>query len=244
MRPSLVFSDFDGTLTRGADLTAEFFELTDLLKKENIPLIIVTGRSISWAHFFLTHFSFLDFVIAEGGGVLVKRGQESDLVNDFLVSNFELDHLENFTTGLLKKFQGLKLSTDSVGRCADRAIDLGEFDRDSELKASVENYMQEEKINFSTSSVHLNFWSGDLSKFHSVKYFQNKYCPKISLDNSIFFGDSLNDQTMFKSMKNSVGVSNISECSDRLEYLPKVVLLGEENEGISGVINYLRGCLK
>ncbi len=55
MKPKLVLSDFDGTLTEHTELTPKFFEILELLKASNIPLLIVTGRSLSWAHFLLTH---------------------------------------------------------------------------------------------------------------------------------------------------------------------------------------------
>jgi phosphoserine phosphatase len=60
----------------------------------------------------------------------------------------------------------------------------------------------------------------------------------------LFFGDSLNDQAMFKSFKNSVGVSNISKVIDQLKYRPATILLGEENIGPFGVFNYLNQMCK
>ena len=69
----IVLSDFDGTLTFKEELGAIFFEILDLLKGKQIPLVIVTGRSLSWGHFLLTHFPFLTDVIVEGGGIIVKR---------------------------------------------------------------------------------------------------------------------------------------------------------------------------
>lgn len=244
MLPKLIFSDFDGTLTCGTELTPTFFQVVDLLQTKNIPLIIVTGRSVSWAHFLLTHFSALDYVIAEGGGVIVKRGVGQDLINEFLVSDEELKSLDVFSNTLLGNFNGLKLSADSIGRSSDRAIELGEFEDNLSFKKDVEAYMSKEDINYSTSSVHLNFWKGEISKYSAVISFLSKYIPDLGIDESLFFGDSLNDQSMFKEMKYSIGVSNITSCIEQMEYPPAVVLEGEENIGANGVYNYLLDCLK
>ena len=65
----------------------------------------------------------------------------------------------------------------------------------------------------------------------------------LSSDDGVFFGDSLNDQTMFKSFKNSVGVANISAVIDRLEFKPTTILTGDENVGPWGVLNYLKKTL-
>lgn len=242
--PQVIFSDFDGTLTCGSELTNHFFKILNLVKKNNIPLIIVTGRSVSWAHFLLTHFSSLEYVIAEGGGVLVRRGKGDDLLNEFLVPKSDLKSLKDFSDDLLNNFVGLSLSADSLGRVADRAIELAEFNLSTDLKLQVEEYMKSKFINFSTSSVHLNFWKGELSKYKACVYLLEKYYPEIKIDHTLFFGDSLNDESMFKDMKFSVGVSNIKDSLSKLEYTPKVILEGEENIGANGVYNHLLNILK
>src|SRR5690606_35812046 len=66
----IFFSDFDGTLTvEGSGLTRDFFEIIDHIHKHGHELVIVSGRSLSWGHFFLTHFP-LKACIMEGGGVI------------------------------------------------------------------------------------------------------------------------------------------------------------------------------
>jgi hypothetical protein len=87
----------------------------------------------------------------------------------------------------------------------------------------------------------MNFWCGEVSKFLAVEHFLKKH-QQVQKD-CIFFGDSLNDQAMFKSFENSIGVSNISVVLDRMEHKPRVILKGEENAGPWGVLNYLRSQL-
>ena len=68
----------------------------------------------------------------------------------------------------------------------------------------------------------------------------NSDFPEVSLDDCLYFGDALNDQSVFKRMKHTVGVSNISRYLDRMVHRPEVILAGEENYSIKGVYNFLK----
>ena len=82
----IFYSDFDGTLTKeGRELTREFFDILDLIAKYNHELVIVSGRSLSWGHFFLTHFP-LRACIMEGGGVVLYLDDNGEIVEKPLVS--------------------------------------------------------------------------------------------------------------------------------------------------------------
>jgi HAD superfamily hydrolase (TIGR01484 family) len=237
LKTKIVFSDFDGTLTVKGFLTKEFFEILSAVHFCECPLVIVTGRSLSWGHFLLTHFP-LDHVIVEGGGIVVSKSGKN-ITEEALVPVEELERLAQFTELLKKKFPGVPLSADSFGRKSDRAIELFDMDADADLE-SVRSFMDEHKINHSTSNVHLNFWCGEMSKSEGSSYVLRKYYKGIKEDEALFFGDALNDQSMFKDFKHCVGVSNIAKCLDQLDYRPSVILEGEENNGPFGVLNYLK----
>jgi HAD superfamily hydrolase (TIGR01484 family) len=232
----IVFSDFDGTLTYKEGLNTIFFDILNFLESKKIPLVIVTGRSLSWGHFLLTHFPYLHDVIVEGGGAIVTR-RGKHITEECLVSESEVLKLEDFTSDFATEFPNIPLSVDSFGRKTDRAIELHDL-KDGVLFHHIEEFLKSHLINFSTSNVHLNFWCGEISKYKAVVHFLNKH--QANENDCLFFGDSLNDQAMFKSFKNSVGVSNISTIIDRLEYKPSTILTGEENIGPFGVLNYLK----
>lgn len=235
----IVFSDFDGTLTYNEGLGPIFFDILSLLQKKKLPLVIVTGRSLSWGHFFLTHFPYLTDVIVEGGGAIVSR-EGKFITEELLVSNEEVDRLAEVAKKIKEKFPGVPLSVDSFGRKTDRAFELHDLlkSQDGLLFSHIEEFLKAENVNFSTSNVHLNFWCGELSKFKAVSHFLKKKNLKES--DGVFFGDSLNDESMFKSFRDSVGVANISKVIDRLKYKPSVVLQGEDNVGPWGVLNFLK----
>ncbi len=235
----IVFSDFDGTLTYKEGLGPVFFDVLSLLESKKIPLVIVTGRSLSWGHFLLTHFPFLTDVIVEGGGAVVSR-RGKFITEECLVSPVEVQRLADFSIDFKLKFPTIPLSVDSFGRKTDRAIELHDL-QDGVLFSHIEHFLLDQKINFTTSNVHLNFWCGEVSKYKAVIHFlKNK---DVTASDSVFFGDSLNDQSMFKSFKNSVGVANISSVIDLLEFKPSTILTGEENVGPWGVLNYLKKSL-
>ncbi len=232
----IVFSDFDGTLTFKEGLSPIFFDVLTHLEAKKVPLVIVTGRSLSWGHFLLTHFPFLKDVIVEGGGTIVTRSGKF-ITEECLVSDDNVKRLADFVGVFSQEFPNIKLSVDSFGRKTDRAIELHDL-QDGVLFHHIEDFLRDHKINFSTSNVHLNFWCGEVSKYLAVEHFLRKHQEVET--NCVFFGDSLNDQAMFKSFHNSVGVSNISAVIDRLVHKPTTILTGDENIGPYGVLNYLK----
>ncbi len=233
----LVFSDFDGTLTINGKLGAVFFELLDLIEKNNSTLVIVSGRSLSWGHFFVTHFP-VKHVVMEGGGVIVSKNREGHIIEQNLVSAAEIKQLEDLTSRLISEIPQVVLSADSFGRRTDRAIEFSQMSKAAVEK--VEAFLLKEGANFSRSNVHINFWIGDISKSRGVKTLMKDQFPHISPDQSIFYGDALNDESMFKDFQNSVGVSNIISVLDELEYKPKIILEGKENAGANGVLFHLK----
>lgn len=232
----IVFSDFDGTLTYKEGLSPVFFEILNHLENKKIPLVIVTGRSLSWGHFLLTHFPFLHDVIVEGGGSIVSRNGKF-ITEKNLVSDEDIKRLADFVSVFKKEFPTINLSIDSFGRRTDRAVELHDL-QDGVLFHHIEDFLRDHKINFSTSNVHLNFWCGEVSKYIAVDYYLKQ--KQVNETDCIFFGDSLNDQAMFQSFHHSVGVSNISSVLDQMKHRPTEILVGDENIGPYGVLNYLK----
>ena len=234
----IYFSDFDGTLTvEGQGLTREFFDIMEIIKTKKHELIIVSGRSLSWGHFFLTHFP-LKACIMEGGGVIVTLDDAGNILERPLVSKEETDRLEAFTEKLKKQFPNVPLSADSFGRLTDRAIEFHQMDM--KQIDDVMKFMDQNQINYSKSNVHINFWVGNISKYLGVTEYLKLHRPELKEEECWFFGDAPNDQSMFELFHNSVGVSNIHHCLDRLTHKPRIILEGEENAGAKGVLNFIR----
>ncbi len=243
MNHKIVFSDFDGTLTEdNRALTPEFFDILAHLRTVGSELVIVSGRSLSWGHFFLTHFPQLNTAIMEGGGVILRRNKRNDIDEHLLISEHEVRELESVTEELTRLFPKCPLSVDSFGRKTDRAIEF-EYMQDEEI-GEVLQFLQTRKVNYSKSNVHINFWCGEVSKFLGVKAYLELMRPEVPMGQTLFFGDAPNDQSMFELFENSIGVANIRHCLHRLTHKPRVILTGAENDGPKGVLNYLRSLPK
>lgn len=228
----VIFSDFDGTLTDNGHMSAVFFELISHLQKHDYELIIVSGRSVSWGHFLLTHLP-LKTCIMEGGGTI------SSVVNNNIIDHPQVDditikHLETVSNAV-SKMDGVVMSTDSFGRLTDRAVEF-KLMEEATIK-HVEKFLTSHQIKFSYSNVHLNFWAGEISKFKAVQTYAKD--NNIDLSQCYYFGDALNDQSMFKHFKNSVGVSNIKPFLDKMDCKPSIILEGDENREIHGVLNFV-----
>ena len=233
----IVFSDFDGTLTNNGKLGAVFFDILNQIESHNSELVIVSGRSLSWGHFFLTHFP-LKHVIMEGGGVIASKSVDGVISEENLVTSEEIQKLENITKEILEKFPKCVLSADSFGRRTDRAIEFSQMGKED--IEEVEQFLHKNKVNFSRSNVHINYWCGEMSKGSAVKYFLSQHAPHIKEDETIFYGDAANDESMFELFSNTVGVSNIMAILDQLQYKPSIILEGKDNSGAHGVFNHLR----
>ncbi len=241
--PKIILSDFDGTLTHHTEMTSEFFEVLKISQEKKLPFVIITGRSISWAHFFITHFSSLPIVISEGGGAISYKDEQGLIQNQFMLAESEIARLEQFCTLLQKTYPKLYLSSDSIGRVTDRAIELCDLE-DEAFRKELCELMDAHQINYSTSNVHLNFWCDNLSKANAAKAMFKTFFPDLDMKkDAIYFGDNLNDQSMFDQVATSIGVSNIEDVEDKLDIRPTVILRGKENKGPSGVLNYLRNNL-
>ncbi|MCZ8255986.1 MAG: HAD family hydrolase, partial [Polaromonas sp.] len=55
----------------------------------------------------------------------------------------------------------------------------------------------------------------------------------------VYVGDSTNDQLMFKTFANSVGVANIARFVPQLAHLPSYVTRGERGAGFTEVVRTL-----
>ena len=229
-----VFTDFDGTITEAdKSLTRTFFDIIELTQKHGVELVVVSGRSLSWGHFLLTHFPF-KYAIMEGGGVILEKNGRL-FEETLIVSEHDLQNLAQITEELLNVFPQCPLSSDSFGRKTDRAIEF-ELMHDNEINEVIQ-FLKTQKANYSKSNVHINYWCGEVSKYLGVKKFLEKTNKQAS--QSVFFGDAPNDESMFEFFEQSVGVSNIEHCLDKLSHYPQVILKGEKNRSANGVLNYL-----
>ncbi|MBP9673663.1 MAG: HAD-IIB family hydrolase [Bacteriovoracaceae bacterium] len=240
MANNIIFSDWDGTLTLDEKMQPLFFEIANLIKKNQDELVIVSGRSVSWGHFMMSHLP-VSAAIMESGGVILTPDETHDIKEEYLVHLEDLVRLRAITEKLKDTFPDCPLSFDSFGRCADRAVDLLILrEQCPHLEKEIYKFFKEEGVSYAASNIHINFWFGNISKSLGMDYFFKHYRPQVKKENCVFFGDALNDEPVFEVYPHTVAVSNIDKYWDQLKFKPTVKLQGEEGRGPRGVLSYLQ----
>lgn len=236
-----IFSDFDGTLTLDHSLSQEFFELLSLLDNSSINLTVVTGRPSSWGVFLLTYFKTLNEVICENGAVNVIRSTKSGLPEVITNGNVDLDFVQSLRNKLAYEFPQIRFSADTLGRLSDVAIELESLNKE-ELE-SLLSFARQNNYSVIQSNVHLHLSkNSSINKYTAIKDFSASL--GLCLDHEVlYFGDSFNDESVFQHLKNTVGVSNIRLCLEKLTHPPAQVLDGDENREILGVLGYLKSAV-
>ena len=233
MKPKIIFSDFDGTLTLNGALSPDLFKLFEL---KECPFVIVSGASFSTGYFLTTYLP-INICIMEGGAVILRKRSRGKIEEEILVSKEDLVRLRELEYEVQKEFPGF-LATDRFGRKTDRAVEWYKLDKSSQDRLKCLLY--DRGASFSFSNIHLNFWYGKVSKYQGIQKVMEKDFQGINLDDCLYFGDSPNDQSVFRGMKHTVGVSNIAHYLDQMEAHPSTILTGEENCSIKGVYNFLK----
>ncbi len=238
--PQLIFSDFDGTLTRGEALTRDFFTILELLKENGAELIVTTGRSVPWGYFLLEHFP-MRVAILEGGGVIVYK-ENGHLRQKVMVDDEEIEALARYRKEFLEILPGPRFSIDSYSRFTDCSIELDSLDLANLPR--VEKFCSERGLVTYQSNVHFHFSLPGHDKWTAMEYVRSEYFPDTSWNDAVFFGDSLNDVPVFAAEVLSVGVSNCKLYLNQMTSRPDIILEGPENEGALGVLSYLKEAFK
>jgi len=235
------FSDFDGTLTERGEISKHLLDLLEDLKKKKITFVLVSGRSASWGHFFLTHFP-ISYAVMEAGGVVLHKDHDKkrNKINmQVLATQIQLKKLEKISLNLHHLLPELEMAVDNTGRITDRAIELDSLKNPKFLK-SVQQFLLEHRCHYSVSNVHLNFSNIKNNKWSGVSFLcENVLKKKIDTiqAQSCFFGDAPNDEIMFKHFEHSVGVANILPYLNSMEHHPSHIAKKSE---IKGVLQFLK----
>jgi hydroxymethylpyrimidine pyrophosphatase-like HAD family hydrolase len=224
-----------------------------------LHVIAITGRPVGWSEPFAAVWP-VDAIVAENGSVALfsehflrqNALSPSKNMRGVLSKSYQVDltkRTENFArmqqvlSRIEREVPEAQRSTDSPGRETDIAIDHSEFTHLPPRKiAQVVQIMQNEGLQATVSSIHINGWIGDHNKLQGAHWIVRQlYQRDLSLELSrwAYVGDSTNDQLMFEAFENSVGVANIARFIPQLTHLPTYVTPGERGEGFAEVVAHL-----
>ena len=247
-----VFTDIDDTLTTDGAITPDALAALGELKARGINAIAITGRPVGWSKAFAMAWP-VDAIVAENGAVLLQNVRQISfkpnkyLGKQLLKSYQQSDKLRasNYTRmqqigqRILREIPGTLLAEDSAGRETDMAIDHSEFTcLPPEQIAQVVAIMQSEGMNATVSSIHINGWFGEHNKLTGARWAVRQLLGRdldAEMDNWAYVGDSTNDQLMFKTFSNAIGVANVRRFEAQLAHLPRYITHDERGAGFAEV---------
>ena len=247
-----VFTDIDDTLTTDGAITPDALAALAALKAAGLAVIAITGRPVGWSEPFARCWP-VDAIVAENGAVLLQminqKGHTSSKHGDLLLSkSYQQDAVTRHTNfarmqqvarRILRKVPTAMLARDSAGRETDMAIDHSEFTTlPPEQIAQVVAIMHSEGMHATVSSIHINGWFGAHNKLEGARWATRTLYGReldAELDAWVFVGDSTNDQLMFQTFANSVGVANVRRFQAQLAHLPRYITQAARGAGFAEV---------
>jgi HAD superfamily hydrolase (TIGR01484 family) len=234
-----LLTDIDDTLTRDGAIESEAEAALQALAEAGVPVIAITGRPAGWSEPFALAWA-VAAIVAENGGVMLRRdaatgGLRRDFATDAATRDLHTRRLQACAEAVLAEVPAARLATDSAGRLTDIAIDHSEFNHLDEAQiAQVVAVMQRHGLTATVSSIHVNGWLGQHSKWTAAQWaVQQVMGLPFEPADWLFVGDSTNDQLMFERMPLSVGVANIARFLPQLAVFPRFVCPGERGVGFA-----------
>ena len=238
-----VLTDIDDTLTEGGQIAPEALQALHDLRAAGIPVIALTGRPAGWSEPLALAWP-VQAIVAENGAVML-RCIDSQLQFDFTedaatrAANFIC--LKACAADVIARVPGATLATDSPGRLTDIAIDHSEFAYlSADQIAAVCDVMHAHGLHATVSSIHINGWIGDHSKWTAAAWAVGP--EQFNPADWIYVGDSTNDALMFARMPLSIGVANIARFVTQLSALPTYVTEAERGAGFAELSAALLRC--
>lgn len=238
-----VFTDIDDTLTTEGAITPDALAALADLKATGLKVVAITGRPVGWSEPFAASWP-VDAIVAENGAVALIPEQKINQIDllrnhsghsllskiyqqDSGTRSVNFSRMQHVLELIEKNIPGARRATDSPGRETDIAIDHSEFTHlSAEQIAAVVALMRSEGMHATVSSIHINGWFGEHNKLEGARWIVRQLWGRdldVEMDSWVYVGDSTNDQLMFKTFANSVGVANIerflTELKDKPRYL-------------------------
>ncbi|MDB5846836.1 MAG: family hydrolase [Rhodoferax sp.] len=239
-----VMTDIDDTLTTEGAITADALQALADLKAAGLAVIAITGRSTGWSEPFAQAWP-LDTLIAENGAVALTRPAtpggplHKTYLQDAATRSANFTRMQHIAQRVLREVPGAHLAEDSWGRETDMAIDHSEFHHLGEAAvAQAVAIMRAEGMQATVSSIHINGWFGTHNKLEGARWaVQSRFGRKLDaeLAHWVYVGDSTNDQLMFQTFPNAVGVANIRRFERALQHRPRYIAPSERGAGFAEV---------
>ena len=245
-----ILCDIDDTLTLHGRLVPEAFLALQRLQDAGLRVVPITGRPGGWVDQIARMWP-VDGVVGENGGLWYWLDSKTNklerrFVQNPNVRNENRNKLSALAEVILREVPGCALASDQPYRDLDLAIDFCEdvpaltADAIDKIVSLFENAGAICKV----SSIHVNGWFGEFDKLHGFKAFHlDRFGEEADFSEWAFFGDSANDEPMFKAFDWSFGVANVQDFLPRLQHPPKWITPSEGGHGFVEGIDLLLSAL-
>ena len=250
-----VFTDIDDTLTTAGAITPDALRALSDLKAAGFHVIPITGRPVGWSEPFALAWP-VDAIVAENGAVALissqiglrpMAGGHGQLSKKYQQNaptrQTNYARMQQVAARIEREVSGAMISQDSPGRETDIAIDHSEFVHlPPAAIAQAVQIMQDEGMNATVSSIHINGWFGAHNKLAGARWIVRELFGRdldAEMASWVYVGDSTNDQLMFEAFPHSVGVANIRRFEAALSHKPRYITNGERGAGFAEVATAL-----
>ncbi|MGK7960727.1 HAD-IIB family hydrolase [Crocosphaera sp.] len=235
----VIATDIDGTLTSNGECSSQLLSALEQLKKHNILVILITGRSAGWCQGIVNYLPVWG-IIAENGGVYCLKN------NQKIISLTTIDDITEHRTILQNNFEYLKsqfphliTSNDNQFRITDWTFDCHDLSQNQLL--TIEEICYQNQWGFTYSHIQGHLKPLEQNKAKALMKIKEIYFQHLSLQEIVTVGDSPNDESLFNIdlFPISVGVNNILKYTERLAYKPVYLTQLPEIDGFCELVNVL-----
>lgn len=243
----IAFFDIDGTLTNNNKIISDAnISALKKLKKKNIYIVLVSGR---WNNYLLKYaqdIEVVDYIISTQGSCLydVKKKYilKSETLSPFLVHklvNYCIKHKLKLILANLDLIEDNLVLLDNIDiyqgiiscKTKDDVKQLSQFiDTEKDLYISYISAPYYQNISKNHYTVNVNLKT--TNKGQTINYLLSYL--NISKDDSICFGDNINDLSMFDSCNVKVAMDNAASI---IKQKATYITLSNDNDGVSYFIN-------
>ena len=167
----------------------------------------------------------IDSIVGENGSFYIDRNTDGRLSYTYALEESvraaNWQRLQQLKDEVLNKFPFAYQTADQAFRTTDIAFDINQDRRiDREDAFTIAQYCRDAGMVARISSIHINVWCGDYNKASTADLWMT--AQGIDIEDAIFSGDSPNDDSMFSSFRQTVGVANVLPYIGRAGFTPDV----------------------
>ncbi len=234
----VIFSDFDETLLNYHSDKNYFDDYqVDVLKRikdRGILFCIVTGRNVDFFNQFSNIITYVDYILASNGSCIYDVKNKKFIYQKFIGEQEVVklfDYIEEKKMDMFYNSLGKQIYNEKIVDLKTCEQVILSFDSDylEEVLSDIQNipYVAYNNICRHGDRYTIDVNDSSVSKGNAIKYL----CDYLDVDteDTVGFGDSDNDVSMFSVVGKSISVSN---GTDKIRTLANKVILSSEEMGV------------